>query len=404
MLHSPKCSCKNKVKMKTGTSEVGISEIAGVVPEWSIKAEKMAKDQQLPLEYVNGGLGLIRARIPYNTPLEELIIKALQKIHYQDVDRFILATESDNDLSKAIIAIKAINKGLNITKVPFQLKFACLAGVQALLLACEYSIAHKKPAIVIVADRSLYGDDKAQVTQGSAVIAIRIENNPKLLTLQFRGCGQYAEDIEDFRVPVKTAPFPEINGPLTKPAYIKCMIQSVKDYKIKNQKSGLITDEIDYFVMHTPFPKMVVWASAALWRYERNRNKEFLPLLEQCLYNPDLFKRFKEFLDETRKLPEFQKFFKQKVEPGLRYNLYIGNCYNASIFISLISVLEQIEKGQHLCIIGYGSGSGSLTMMGQAVKSGFYSDLNYQIKNGKELSVAQYQEWRAETVKKVRGD
>jgi hydroxymethylglutaryl-CoA synthase len=385
-------------------NEVGISEIAGAIPGWFIESAKMAKEQQLPLEYVNGGLGLTQARIPYNTSLEELVIQALGKINYQDAERFILATESDYDLSKAVISISSINKKLGLTKVPFQLKFACLAGVQALLLASEYSMVHGKPSIVIVVDRSLYGNNKAEVTQGSGAIAMRIEKNPELLSLDFRNYGQYAQDIEDFKIPVRSAPVPEVDGPLTKPAYIKCVIKAFEDYKLKNPESQSILDKIDYIVMHTPFPKMVVWASAALWRYEKLKGKDFINLLEESIENPSLFTDFKEQLDKVRKKPDFQEFFDQKVRQGLKYNSHIGNCYNVSVFISLLSVLEQIQAGKEVLIMGYGSGSGSLALKGRGVKGGFKSDIENQIKNGKELTTDQYQEWKNKTLKEIRGD
>ncbi|HDY72820.1 MAG TPA: hydroxymethylglutaryl-CoA synthase family protein [bacterium] len=385
--------------MNLKTPKVGISEIAVSIPKWFISVEKIAEKSQLPLEYVNGGLGLIQARIPYNTSLEQLIIKALKKINHKDVDRFFIATESDYDISKAEIGIKTI-KNLNITVVPFQLKFACLSGVQALLLACEYAIAHDKPAVVIAADRSVYEDKKAEVTQGSGVVAMRIEQNPKLLTLDFKNVGQYSKDINDFRVPISTAPFPQVNGPLTKPAFIRCIIKAVNDYKTKNQECSSIVKTADHIVMHTPFPKMIVWASAALWHYEKY--KSGLELLKECLTNPQSFIKFKEILDRTRKALDFQTFFKQKVKSGLRYNPYIGNCYTVSVFISLISTLEQAKANQNICIIGYGGGSGSLALMGKSVNSNFQSDLIHQIKNGNELTSQQYQKWRTDTVKKIR--
>ena len=381
---------------------VGISDVGVSIPPFFIGAKKMAEKSQLPLEYVNGGLGLVQARIPYNTSLEELIIKAVKKINYQDIERFFVATESDYDFSKAAIAIKAINKGLKLTFVPFQLKFACLAGIQALLLASEYAIAQQKPAIVIVADRSIYGDRKAEVTQGSGVVALRIERNPKLLALDFRNYGQYMEDIDDFKVPPSSAPFPKVDGPLTKPTYIKCVLNSFEDYKNKNPQLTNPLERIDYIVMHTPFPKMVVWASAVLWRYEKYKEKEFKNLLEKSIENPDSFKEFKKLLDETRAQPDFQEFFHQKVEPGLKYNSYIGNCYNVSIFISLLSVLEQIKKDQNLFLMGYGSGAGALTLSAKAVGQDFQSDLNQQIKNGKELTVDQYRNWKSNLVTKLR--
>jgi 3-hydroxy-3-methylglutaryl CoA synthase len=385
-------------------SKVGISEIGIVLPEWFIESSKMAEGEQLPLEYVNGGLGLIQARIPYDISLEELVVQALKKIKYNDVERFIFASESDYDLSKAAIAINSINNNLKLTKVPFQLKFACLAGIQALILASEYSLALDKPSVVIVADRSIYGDKKAEVTQGSGVIAMRIEKNPRLLALDIKNYGQYAESIDDFKIPVKTAPVPEVDGPLTKPAYIKCIVESFKDYKKKNQETGSVINNIDYLVMHTPFPKMVVWASAALWHYEKYRGKAFSSLLEKSVENPEFFGKFKELLDEVRNNPEFQNILNQKIKPGLRYNSHIGNCYNVSVFISLIGALEEIKENQEVLIIGYGSGSGSIALKGMALNSNFKSDLDDQIKQGKELSIVQYHQWRNETLKKIRGN
>jgi len=153
--------------------------------------------------------------------------------------------------------------------------------------------------------------------------------------------------------------------------------------------------------MHTPFPKMVVWASAALWRYE-NYDEDFFALIRECINNPQIFPKFKKLLDEVRKTAEFQNFFQEKVKPGLRYNPYIGNCYTASIFISLISALENTEANQNICLAGYGGGSGSLVLMGKTIKNNFKSDLIYQVKRGKKLTSQQYQDWRTETVKKIR--
>ena len=383
-------------------NSVGISDIGVSIPPFFIRAEKMAEKGQLPLEYVNGGLGLIQARIPYNTSLEELIIKAVKKINYQDVERFFVATESDYDFSKAAIAIKAINKGLKLTILPFQLKFACLAGIQTLLLALEYTMAQGKPAIVVVADRSIYKDKKAEVTQGSGAVALRIEKNPKLLSFDFKNYGQYAEDIDDFKIPIRSAPFPEVDGPLTKPSYMKCVIKAFKDYKKKNPQITSPLERIDYILMHTPFPKMVVWTSAALWRLEKNKEKKFMKLLENSLKNPIHFKQFKKLFDETRNLDDFKKFFIQKVKPGLKYNSYIGNCYNASIFISLLGALEESKKNQDILFLGYGSGAGSLVLAAKVLRNNFRSDLSLQIKNSKELSVSQYRQWKRKIIKEIR--
>ncbi len=385
--------------------QVGISQIGIAVPQHFIPAEEIAKERGVPPGYATKGLGVLRARIPYDVSLEELVIRALEQIDCSDVKRVFLATESDPDMSKPI-AIKILSK-LGLTIVPVQLKFACLAGLQALILACEYSVAHNgKPAIAIAVDRSIYPEHepKAEVTQGCAAVAMRVETNPELLALDYLRYGQYAEDIDDFRIPLRTAPFPNVYGDLTKPAFLKCVKCAVADWKTKNPGFGPIRDRLDYFIVHTPFSKMVEWYMAMFWRYEKHGEEEHLTI-EDCVIDPKLFKEYKEKIDETRKQdPEFRDFFDKKVKPGLKYNHEIGNAYTSSIFICLIAVLEQIEKGQEIGILGYGSGAGSLAIKGQAMKSRFKTDLSEQIRQQpeNELTFEQYQAWREKTLEEIR--
>ena len=314
---------------------VGISQIGVAIPEHYIKVAEIAKLRGLDPNFATKGLGLLEARIPYETSIEDLIVKAVQQIDYQDVKRFYVGTESDSDMSKPL-AVTALNKKLGLTVVPVQSKFACLEGVQTLLLACEYSVAHEgKPAIAIAADRSIYheADPEAEITSGCAAVAMRVEMNPELLALDYQHIGQYAEDIDDFRIPWRTAPFPEVDGPLTKPAFLKCIKWAVADWKKENPGFGPILDKLDYFVLHVPFAKIVEWHMAMFWHHEKFGEEERLTI-EDCLENPELWDEYKKTIDETRKMPEFREFFAQKVSPGLRYNSYTGNCYTASIFIS----------------------------------------------------------------------
>jgi len=382
--------------------KIGISEIEAIVPDYFMGTERIAKIQNFPLSYITDGLGVIQSRISYKTTLDQLISQAIKKVHYKDVERFIVASESDNDLSKASIAIQSINKNLGIKVVPFQLKFACLAGVQALLSACEYVASQDKPAIVIAADRSLYEKSKAEITQGSGVVVLRIEKNPKLLEIDFKNYGGYAENIDDFKVPVDSAPFPKVDAPLTKVAYIKCVLEALQDYKKKNLKDKLIINSFNHFVVHSPFPKMVLWFSAALWRFENFEHEQFNIFLKNSVSDPTLFKKIKKIFDEVRGDSDFKDFFEKKIKNSLIYNPYIGNCYTASIFISLISVLEKAKKDEEICIVGYGSGSGSLIIKGRVMSNDFQSDLSNQLKNGEEINESQYEEWRKDIITRFR--
>lgn len=377
--------------------KVGISQIGIAIPEHFISIEELAKKRNIQPEYGLDGLGVFQARIPYQISIEDLAVKALKEINFENIERFYIGTESDSDASKPI-SIKILNQKLGLKIVPFQYKFACLAGLEALVSACEYSPSHQgKPAVVLAVDRSIYRETepRAEMTQGCAAVALRIEKNPKILILNYQNLGQYAADIDDFFIPPDSFPFPIVNGDLTKPAYLECQKQALEDWKEKNRqflKRKSVIEVFDYFIMHTPFPKIVEWTAALFWRHEKERSREH-PTLAQCLENPSLFKEYKKDLDRVRELPEFQKFFLQKIKPGLKYNLFIGNSYTSSIFVSLISVLERAKEGQKIGLGGYGSGAGAICLEG-IVKKSFKSNLASQIKNGKKINIEEYEEWR----------
>jgi 3-hydroxy-3-methylglutaryl CoA synthase len=377
--------------------KVGISQIGISIPRYFISIAELSKKRKLIPEYGKKGLEVFEARIPYRISLEDLAIQALKKIDFQNVERFYFGTESDPDASKPL-AIKILKK-INLNYIPFQLKFACLGGLEALILACEYSFSHQgKPAIVLTIDRSIYSkkDPKAEITQGCAAVALKIEGNPKILSLDWQNFGEYALDIDDFFVPPDSFPFPVVNGDLTKPAYLECQKQALENWKRKNLKKikkKNLTQIFEYFIFHVPFPKIVEWAAALFWRHENEKSKEHLKLA-QCLKNPSLFKEYKRDLDRIRKLPEFKNFFNKKIKPSLKYHPYIGNSYTSSIFVSLISILEKAKKGQKIGLTGYGSGAGAICLEGEVMSNNFTTDLRKQIKNGKKLSIEKYEKWR----------
>lgn len=386
----------------TEIPKVGISQIGVAVPNRFLSLEELAARRKMPEGYATKGLGVFQARIPYEKSIEDLAVEALQKIDYKDVQRFYIGTESDPDLSKPF-SVRIINQKLGLTAIPFQYKFACLSGMEALISACEYSVAHGgKPAVALAVDRSIYGekDPAAEMTQGCAAIAMRVEANPKILALDYQNIGQYAADIDDFKVPSFSFPFPEINGELTKSAYLGCQKRALEDWQRKNReflekiKGKPIVDAFDFFIMHTPFPKMVEWVSAVFWRHERLKEKPHITL-SQCIKEPELFKEYKKDLDMVRELPDFREFFEKKIKSGLKYNPYIGNSYTGSIFISLLAALESIKKGQEIGMSGYGSGAGAICLRAVAVGSGFISDMEKQLDAGKKLTIEEYENWRA---------
>jgi len=389
--------------------EIGISQIGIEVPRTYISVEKIANHRGMDPEKATKGFGVKQARIPYKESLSELAVRAIKKIEYRDVKTFFFATESNPDLSKPEIALKTLEiLGLhNVTCIPTT--FACLGAIQSVVAACKISAGTNEPVIVAAVDRAIYQETEpeAEVTQGCAAVAVRIQPNPELLKLDYQNLGFYLADIDDFKVPWNWYPFPKLDNKLIKVTYLYCVKKALLDWEENNQelinslkkKGKTIIDYLDFFVFHCPFLKFTEWASAAF--YQHYKGKKAKPNLEEVKKNPDFYSSYKEKLDQVRKIPEFQAFYQKKVLSILgRYNPEIGNAYNGSVFIGLIAALEKAAKGQIIGISGFGSGAGSLTMRGIVTSNGFRSDLKEQLKQGKELTMEEYTKWREKEMKK----
>ena len=57
-------------------TKVGISQIGVAIPEHFIPAVKIAEARGISPGYATKGLGVLEARIPYGTSLEELVVEA----------------------------------------------------------------------------------------------------------------------------------------------------------------------------------------------------------------------------------------------------------------------------------------------------------------------------------------
>jgi hydroxymethylglutaryl-CoA synthase len=174
------------------------------------------------------------------------------------------------------------------------------------------------------------------------------------------------------------------------------------------------TDVIDYFVLHTPYPNLVKHAAAMLIRHELrhvNRWKDTIENLhsiydgektiEEIFSDKETFEKDYKLRKEIMKTDEFKRFYETKIEPGMRVPSEVGNSYTASIFLSLISLLEiegrkdRLKEGQKVAFGGYGSGAGALGYQG-IVQDGFKGivdklRIEEKLNNREKMSVGEYE-------------
>lgn len=370
---------------------VGIANIGVKVPIHSLLIRDLAIARGMPPEKAEA-LGVVRARIPIGISISELVVAAIQKIPHEDVRSFIFATESDSNLSRPI-ALEALERlGLLGNVSVAQLKFACLAGTQALIWACREAILSGESVIVGMVDRSVYRDDdlSAEVTGGCGAVSLRIENSPNTkIEVEFDACGFYVADILDFHVPVSSYPFPEINGSYSTVSYCYCIVMAYQDWKEKNRKwVSAPFENLDFF-LHVPFPRMVEWGAASLWGWEKIGELPLSP--EDYLANPERLAEERARLRRIRKTVGFQRFFNARVLPYLLYNSLTGNIYTGAVYLPVIAAAERGSREG--LVISYGSGAGSIVVKINIVDR-IYTDLAAQIEQEKPISVAEFDDWK----------
>ena len=59
--------------------KVGISQIGISLPKYFITLFELAKKRKIPAGYAGAGLGVVEARVPYQTSIEDLAVEALRK-------------------------------------------------------------------------------------------------------------------------------------------------------------------------------------------------------------------------------------------------------------------------------------------------------------------------------------
>lgn len=235
----------------------------------------------------------------------------------------IVATESAIDNAKA--AAVQIHNLLGIQ--PFarssEMKEACYAATPAIQLAKDY--IEKRPnekVLVIASDTARYGiQSGGEPTQGAGAVAMLISNNPSILELNDDAVA-YTEDVYDFWRPTGHK-YPLVAGALSKDAYIKSFQESWNEYARREDKT---LSDFESLCFHVPFTKMGKKA------------------LDSIINDAD----------ETT-----QERLTSGYEDAVYYNRYVGNIYTGSLYLSLISLLENrsLKGGQTIGLFSYGSGS-----------------------------------------------
>lgn len=308
---------------------VGIEQIAFATPEQYIDMADLAKARGIdPKKYLEG-IGQDLMGVPkLADDIVSLGANAAQDILLPEdkeaIRLVILATESGVDQSKAAAVYVHHLLGLSPQARSVEMKEACYSGTAALHLAATHVLAHpREKALVIASDIARYGLNTAgEPTQGAGAVAMLVSADPKILRLNLDSSVR-TEDCMDFWRPnyQKEA---LVNGKLSLTQYLHMLQETWEGYKTATQ---LTVDDFAAICLHIPYTKMGL---KGLRRLRQEGTEETSRRLEAAF------------------------------QTSTYYNRQVGNIYTASLYLSLLSLLEQNESlqgGERLGFFSYGSGS-----------------------------------------------
>lgn len=281
----------------------------------------------------------------------------------EEIDMVLFATETGVDFSKAGATWIHDLLGIQPYARSIELKQACYSATAGIQLAMGHIALHPESKVLVLAsDIAKYGvNTGGEPTQGAGAVAMLLSANPNILALETESAS-YTADIDDFWRPTYSD-YAYVDGKYSNEAYLNTLMATWNHYKEK-QKADL--SDFETLLFHVPYTKM---------------GRKALQALE-------------DELDE-----ETSARFYEYYEAAIVYNNIVGNIYTGSLYLSLISLLEQAENlkaGARIGMFSYGSGAVGEFFVGELQED--YQDYLMKetheelLNNRTKLSIPEYEE------------
>lgn len=309
---------------------IGIDKIGFATSPYVLRLEDLAAARDTDPEKLSKGLLLKEQSVaPITEDIVTLAATAADDILTDEdkeaIDMVILATESGIDQSKA--AAVFVHGLLDIQPFArsFEMKEACYAATAAL----DYAKLHvekfpQSKVLVIASDIAKYGiGTPGEPTQGAGAVAMLISQNPRILSFNDDNVAQTRDVMDFWRPNYATTPF--VNGIYSTQQYLDSLKTTWAEYQ---KRTGLALTDFAAVCFHLPYPKLAL-------------------------------KGLKKILDKSvseEKKDQLQYNFDQSI----LYSQRVGNIYTGSLFLGLLSLLEndpQLKAGDRIALFSYGSGA-----------------------------------------------
>lgn len=348
--------------------KIGIDKIGFATSQYVLKLDDLALARQTdPAKFSQGLLIEALSVTPVTEDIVTLATSAADQILTDEdkatIDMVILATESSVDQSKAAAIYVHHLMGIQPFARSFEVKEACYSATAALDYAKLHVAAKPESRVLVIAsDIAKYGIDSAgESTQGAGSIAMLVTANPRILELYQDNVAQTRDIMDFWRPNYSTTPF--VNGVYSTKQYLDSLETTWQAYQ---DKTGAQLTDFAAFCFHLPFPKLAL-------------------------------KGLNKMMDESLPI-EHKEHLLENFQASITYSKQIGNIYTGSLYLGLLSLLENsktLQAGDRIGLFSYGSGAVSEIFSGQLV-AGYEQMLmtNRQtiLDQRHRLSVAEYEE------------
>lgn len=398
---------------------VGIDAIAFHLPLHYLDLQELAAKRDIPYEKLAHGLGVLRSAVPH--PDEDAVSMAanaaLRLILENGTDpsrigRIYVGTESSVDGAKPIASYvvglleeffeKMYGPGCFRHCDAVDMTFACIGATDALQNTLDWcALREDRIGMVIATDYAKYElGSSGEYTQGAGAIAMLVAHKPRLLAIDSARIAAACKDEHDFYKPVRkvakrslletlagegnvsagAAPETVSAGEwFTAGEQLVAIHKSTPlfDGQFSNQCYAQRLKEAYGRYLELGGQSLRQWARAAFHLPYAYHGKRIFPELYLQEFRTDAALRseldnlqpgWEELEPEAQvrlvaKSPAYQAYARRVIDPGSKASSEIGNLYTASIFLSLISLLDAAyQAGEELtgATIGccaYGSGS-----------------------------------------------
>ena len=343
---------------------IGIYKMAFATTNDYLDLVELAKERSVDPNKFTIGIGQdLQAVVPPTQDIVTLGATAAKKLLTPELEKnistVIVATESGIDNSKASAIYINRLLGLSDFTRTVEMKEACYSATAAIQFAKGVvALNPQETVLVIAADIARYGlNTPGEVTQGAGAVAMLISRNPHILTLEDTTVA-YSKDIMDFWRPLY-ATEALVDGKYSTNVYIEFFLQTFTRYQ---QLTGRELADFAALTFHMPFTKM---GKKGLEGLLKDRNDEVAQRLRTQLTASQLFSR------------------------------QVGNLYTGSLYLSLMSLLQNsdLKAGSRIGLFSYGSGAEGEFYTG-ILEDGYehyMNNIQEELEHRHQVSVAEYE-------------